>query len=303
MERRRGPVVDGISRVLSLFAVLAGISGGYLLYNENQQIKQELAKVSVGSLDSDLSGGIAAAVDPTGNDSVEVSPDESSEDVGSATGNPQTRSPFNRSSFEQELTHIKADFEQALNQFKLDANATLKRDDEANSARTRILLADRMDLARLRERVEEIKDIVMVPRLTVPPVESRAKGSYPPARVTNEGPADALVQSATFRTRDGEQFATKDAMNVPDDDTLVLDFFPEDNKSPIAGRHTDYEREFGADTVIPSNGTVNVVIQIHNPRHVGWGWLGDLDITYDDGREITIPAARAVFVADDTDSI
>ena len=122
-------------------------------------------------------------------------------------------------------------------------------------------------------------------------------------RISNEGPARALVESARFRTRQGGQFETDGATLDADASTLVLDFFPEDNTSVVSGRHSDYERSFGADTLIPAGSTVNVVVQIHNSKHVGWGWLGDLEIEYDNGREFSIPGIRAVFVADDTDSI
>ena len=76
MERRRGPVVDGISRFLSSFAVLAGVSGGYLLYNENQQIRQQLASVEQGS---DGESEYDTSPDDSGNsdDPTASSPDES----------------------------------------------------------------------------------------------------------------------------------------------------------------------------------------------------------------------------------
>ena len=83
----------------------------------------------------------------------------------------------------------------------------------------------------------------------------------------------------------------------------MIEFDPSHNLD-VGGYHKFYERKYIVpEQIVPPKKKVNVVIEIRaNGKHLDWGIVGDLELEYQDGRTIVIPAARAIFVADEEET-
>lgn len=265
MESRRGPIVDGMSRFMStlgLLAGLGGLGGCYYLYQENQTLK------------SDLSTQIQEAG---------ISVDAVKE--------------FNQK-WEDNLNT-------ALKDFETKANKKLELDDTARLARTRIfeqvvdqLKADRLDVQEIVDR--RIQEIRPVPRLLVAENRMRTDGTRVyRVPVRNAGTASALIETATFRPRVNGEFQLKEklAMEEPDENAVVVEFSPHDNQAKTVGRHDDYFRDYlEPENVVMPGETVMVSVEIQNSEHMNWGWQGELELKYADGKSLVIPNINARFV-------
>ena len=270
MERRKGPVVDGVSRFLGLLAIVAGLGGGFVLYQENQQIKSQLAELQ-----------------------------------GSTTNYEEAKS-FNEK-WDKQLTGAMDDFKTRANAaLELDAEANLKRQ-EAFTSEMAELLADRMKLDAMQQRVAQVENIITAPRLLVAENRLRPRtdgSSVQSVVIANEGESDAIIRAARFRTRVGGQFELEKPLTMePNPEALAIEFLPTDNDAQTLGRHRDYQHTFLAvQPLIQRFQSTPLQVTIRDSRHVGWGWEGQLELEYQDGRILVVPGVRALFVASESDS-
>lgn len=271
MESRRGPIVDGMSRFLStlgLLAGLGGLGGCYYLYQENQTLK------------NDLSTQIKEAG---------ISVDAVKE--------------FNQK-WENNLNT-------ALTDFETRANKNLEIDDSAREARKRIfdtvvgqLRVDRLNVEEIVDR--RIQEIAPAPRLLVAENRMKTDGErIYRVPVRNIGTATALIETATFRPLVNGEFRLREklTMEEADENAVVVEFSPHDNKAKTVGRHDDYVRDYlEPEDVIGPGQTVMVSVEIQNSEHMNWGWQGELELKYADGESLVIPNINARFVPTASDS-
>lgn len=265
--------MDGVSRFLSILALVVSLGGLFYLYEDNKLLKEQLAAV------------------------------QTTADTG------ESAESFNER-WNEQLTA-------ALAEFKQQANSALQKADEARQARNQEvetliaqLRTDRVDLANISQRVDALFVQAANPRLslarTVMKPISAGEAGY--VVIRNDSLADAEISSVVFRPAPGGQFKTA-SLVVPDEgdadqDRLVVEFDPRDNSTRTPGRHREYTRQyFAEELLIPRQQATELTVQIKNSTHQGWGWEGELELTYGDGETLTIPQIRAVFVPGETDEI
>lgn len=268
MEQRRGSTVDVISRLLGVLAICLGLGGSYFFYQENVQLKSQIAELT----------GSESAVDF------------------------ESAKKFNEE-WDQQLRA-------ALDDFKSQGNEAIQMVSDANQEHSRKfqvelaeLEADRLDLQQLDTRVQSIQGIVMAPRLRTAEARLSPTGSGDAAYrlIANDGASDAKILTARFRTMRGGQFPVESPISMqPAADRLLIDFSPAHNTSKDLTRHRDYERTYlDQALIVPEGERVAIEVVIQNDRHVGWGWTGELELEYDNGRTLVVPDVRAVFVPED----
>lgn len=265
MEQRRGSTVDVISRFLGVLAICLGLGGSYFFYQENVQLKSQIAELS----------GSAESVDF------------------------EAAKTFN-AEWDKQLRA-------ALEDFRRQGNETIQMVSDANQEHTRKfqvelaeLEADRLDLQQLDDRVHSIQSIVLAPRLRTAEARLSPTGTGDATYrvIANDGAADARILTARFRTLQGGQFPVEEPISMKSvADRLMIDFSPVHNTSKDVTRHRDYERTFlDEPLIVPQGDRVAIDVVIQNDRHVGWGWTGELELEYDNGRTLVVPDVRAVFV-------
>lgn len=266
MERRTGPITDGISRFLGILAILVSVGVAIFLYKENQTLKTELGLLKVGATE------------------------------------------FNQN-WDAQLT-------QAMTDFKTEANAALKKDDAAHAARNRIfndtiaqLNKGQVDVEAIVDRkIAQLKSLAAAPLLRI--AESRmspiGEGDVNYVVIANDGDAEAEIEAVAFRPKkDGQFRITSERKMAENTDRLLIEFAPFDNKATTPGRHGNYERTYLVPSkFIPGRSSVGLVVEIQSPDdadHRGWGWEGELELKYDNGKSLITPI-RAIFVAGETDT-
>lgn len=86
-------------------------------------------------------------------------------------------------------------------------------------------------------------------------------------------------------------------MEEPDENAVVVEFSPHDNQAKTVGRHDDYFRDYlEPENVVMPGETVMVSVEIQNSEHMNWGWQGELELKYADGKSLVIPNINARFV-------
>lgn len=281
MERRRGPIVDGVSRLLSTLAIVIGLGGSFFLYNENQTLKDQIEQLN-----------------------------------GTADGSTASTLFEDAKEFNERWD---AQLKKGLADYDAKVNAAIDRSDSDRAARNTDyqtvvdqLYKDRIDLEETSERMKEIQSFVFAPKLSL--AENRMMlgdgGNANYVVIANEGRAPAEIQTVTFKPRRNGQFETTSAETkaaadqISNADSVVIQFSKEHNQATKLGHHRNYQRTFlTSDNFVPGGGQVDLSVRIENSDHVGWGWEGAMEIEYSNGRSLVIPSIRAVFVPSRVDTI
>ena len=265
--------MDGFSRVLGTFAVLISLAGGYYFHSENTKLKQELTAVK------------------------EKPPAESSPP---AEMDYEAAKVFNEH-WDAQLKAALADFNGRVEK-ALDEEETARGNrDAAIELALEQLKKDHLDLATMKQRLDQFDNLALAPNLSLAETRMRPVSAGEPGYivVANTGGADAEITSALFKPRADGQFKLS-AESVPREDAadqFVIEFSPLDNTAKTEGRHSDYQRSYlDAARKIGRGDSVKLYVEIQNAQHQGWGWEGDLELSYADGKKLTVPGIRAVFV-------
>lgn len=281
MERRRGPIVDGVSRLLSILTILFGVGMSLFLYQENQTLKKQVANLGSGA-------------------------------------NPETiyadAEKFNKE-WDGRLNVALNDFNTEARGAIDQASSDLKTANDNFITATEQILQDGDAMRRTVASVQDLQSFVYAPKLQLAQTNLKIQqgGDRNFAMVNNVGRVAAEIQSVSFLPkRDGQFRATAAETKalierVNDGRSLVFQFTKKDNQSESKdeGYHLTYQQAFepGSAPAIPGQATVPVAIMILNHEHRQWGWEGALEVTYADGKSLIIPSIRAVFVSDQSDVI
>lgn len=276
MERRRGPVVDGMSRILSTLAILLGIGGGLFLYQENQTLKEEVAK-----LQGTDYAGVASKVQADA-------------------------AKFNLEWGNQLQGSLDAFGTQAANEIK-----RIQQSEELKEIVSQ-LERDRMDLQQAEDGLRALQDLqafVYAPKLRVARTSGMFAGIDPNfVKINNEGLIPAEIAAVSFHPQQNGQFKTTEdevraaTDRLTDNQSVVIEFTNDHNRSEKReqGLHRHYERAYQeGEKQFPGNKTVPLSVLIYNSDHRGWGWKGAMEIVYANGRSLFVPGVRAVFVPTD----
>ena len=280
MERRRGPIVDGVSRLLSILAIVLGIGTSLFLYKENQILRDQVAKL------------------------------DSSTDADTIVADAKKFNEAWNSQLNEALVAFNNEAQSALDQ----ASTDLKAANDNFKAATDQLGVDGEAIQKTVANVRDLQSFVYAPKLRLAQTTLRIQngGDRNFAMVNNEGRVAAGIQSVSFMPKPDGQFRasvseTQAMIDRADDgQSLLLQFTNNDNQSKAKddGYHLKYERAFEAGNApaIPGQSTVPVAIMILNHEHRGWGWEGALEVTYADGKSLVIPSIRALFISDQSDA-
>jgi len=247
-------VSDGVSRILSLIAILAAIGSAVFLYQDNQKLKADLASLKGSDLTSQAN------------------------------------------EWDKTLTT-------ALDEFKVRSETYLNDFDKARVARNQLVDQADSQLLTLAD-VEAVvkKHIVAKPilppnlRLTQTVIKPVDGVDSAPVMIANDGGVLAEIVAARFLPTPNSQFKS-DLPPEPDADQVVIRFSSVHNKPTKANHHRLYERQYLApEQVVAPDDTVRVSVEIAIDKHVDWGMKGQLELEYQDGRTLRIPAVEAIFV-------
>ena len=278
MASQNVSVSDSISRILGVGALLVAIGGGFYLYQENQQLRSDLANVS-------------------------TAPDD-----------PEAYQKFVQA-WDGKLTHALTEFNKQADTATKEFDAAREARDRIFQAAMEQEGAEKEgteEVGRLSQtEVEDlIKDQIAALRLPAPEPELRTAttvlrpsedGALPIPSIRNVGDVDAEIVAARFRPRKGSEFVVKSMPLADEENQVVIQFGPDHNVgATIEGAHRFYERTYVLpQQVVAQKQTVKVTIEIRaNNRHLDWAMMGDLELEYQDGRTVLIPNACAVFVPD-----
>lgn len=265
MESRHVSVADNMSRFLSLLAIVAALGSSVFLYQSNQRLKTELAKIS------------SAPTDPAVFQKHADKWDKKLTDALDEFGN---RAEVATSKFDQAR--------EARNKIMRTATDM----SGVNEVEVKELVSKMLaDLALPTPEPE-----LVVANTVMRPSEA---GDLVLPRVRNTGNAEAEIRAVRFKPKQGSVFAVKEPIQ-PNEDQVVVEFDPIHNLGADPGFHRYYERSYNfPELVVPEKKMVDIVIEIRaNGEHLDWGMMGELELEYQNGRTVLIPGARAVFVAD-----
>lgn len=266
MESRHVSVADGISRILSLLAILVALGSAVFLYQDNQRLKTDLASIK------------SSPTDP------EVFKTHAEE-------------------WDKKLRSALAEFVERANTVTTQFDKAREARNEIMSAATD--LAPGVGEQRVREIVDMmLADLELPnaePELIVAQTVMRPgkNGERPIPKIRNAGNVEAEIRIARFKPTQGSVFAVQSPVEL-EEDHVVIEFDPSHNLGADPGYHRYYERTYlFPEQVVPSKKTVQVTIEIQaNGEHLDWGMTGDLELEYQNGNTVLIPNARAIFVAD-----
>ena len=273
MASQNVSVTDGISRFLGVGALVVAIGSGFYLYQQNQQLRSDLANVST------------------------------------APDNPEAYQEFVKD-WDVKLTHALTEFNKQADTATKEFDAAREARNRIFKAATE--QGDTQETGGLTEsKVEDlIKSQIAELRLPAPEPELRTAttvlrpsddGALPNPSIRNVGDVDAEIAAARFRPRKGSEFVVKSLPKTDEQDQVVIEFGPDHNVgATIEGAHRFYERTYILpQQVVGQKRTVKVMIEIRaNNRHLDWAMMGDLELEYQDGRTVLVPNACAVFVPD-----
>lgn len=268
MATRSVSVTDSISRFVGMGALILSLGGGFYLYQDNQQLKTEVAKLS---------------------------------DV---PNNPEGFQQFVKS-WDEKLTNTLGEFEKqadgAVKEFDAAREARNRIFQAATEQTSGLSRSEVEEL--IKQQLAQLSLPEPAPELRVATSVMRpsSEATPPMPSIRNVGNVAAEIRAARFKPRKGSEFVVEGLPKAADDEHVVIEFGPEHNQgATIEGAHRFYERSYILpEQVVPKNKTVQVTIEIRaNNRHLDWGMTGDLELEYQDGRTVLISNARAVFVPD-----
>lgn len=269
MESQNFSSTDGIGRLLSLGALVVSLGGGFLLYQDNQQLRAKLSETATSPADgyeefaegwdTKLVGALSE-FDKRANDSIQKFD--------------SVREARNR-------------LASAANQGQGVAG------DGLSQADVEALIEKAMGTLKVATPEPELQVATLV-------MSPTSDGSPPLPAIRNVGSVDAEIKAVRFKPKKGSEFVVEKRPQVSKGD-VIIEFSPENNLNPkTIGAHRFYQRDYILpEQVVPANTTVPVLIEIRaNNRHLDWGMKGDLELEYQDGRSVRISEAQAIFVPD-----
>jgi len=130
---------------------------------------------------------------------------------------------------------------------------------------------------------------------------SSASGSSSILELRNIGERDAMIEAITFTPLEVVKLDPAEfSQELLPAKLATIPFDPEHNLTEETGRHGIYHQEM-VDTfpwVLAADDDTRVLLTAVNPKHAGWGLIGDLKIRYNSDKELTIKAATIVFTED-----
>ncbi len=275
MERRRESNVDWFGRLLGCLGILVGGGASAYFYTQNEARKSDIA---------------AAVADL-------------SERLGKSTSEADQ---FN-DDWNKQLTD-------ALQEFKQRANDALVKNADAQTARDALfreelakLTAAGPDLeAAVEKKYKELQAQLAAPHLRVAQtlMKPMSESDAGVIMVKNDGDHEASLRSVTFTPKSQIEILTTPRIEagLQSASWLVIRFQEEHNTARSAGRHAAYKRVFVEPAFVPGNSYIRVRVEIENSTHLGWGFVGDLSLEYEDSKTLDIPNVRVSFVAATEDS-
>ena len=294
--------MDGVSRLLSVVGILIAAGGSAFLYQENRSLQQQ-----VKGLTGD--GATRSTERDTGipNNKLGLE-DQGAEGTGGAdtpNNNPEDASAFN--------DRWNAQLVSALEEFKQRAQDRIETFDRVTSLRESEL-QDKIsevavDESRITELVEQkyealeraaARPRLQLARTLMKPTDGREANLI---TIRNQGWDDGTIMSITLHPTSFYVRKTSLWVQSESQEYTVLRLDETHNTATEPETHHDYVRQLDGEVVVPGKGSLRLLIEIENPRHLDHGLEGDLELLYNDGQSLTIPGVRAQFVAGESDSV
>ena len=144
--------------------------------------------------------------------------------------------------------------------------------------------------------IEVPKSHLSSSRKTLYPAEGANDAIF---EIQNGGELDAEISEISFKPHhvikvDENEVAASEADSA---NLLTIRFGTEHNKTTHEGRHGMYQRELDSLLpILPAGDRTRLLLTAVNPKHFGWGLVGDVTISYNSDDDLTVKSATVVFV-------
>ena len=119
-------------------------------------------------------------------------------------------------------------------------------------------------------------------------------------QIENGGQLDAEIREIRFQPYEVIKVDLQEivASEVDFANLQMIRFGPEHNQTSREGRQGIYQRElYSLFPPLPAGDRQRVLVAVVNPKHVGWGLVGDINIFYNSDDDLTIKTATVLFLA------